>query len=143
VTAIGAQHERAAHGTDPRGWLVFTELPADLQNAEDSTAAADAERKRAGPHGFPHVELAPVLGAVWVVVGRVRQLDTAELRDDSELLRLGWVGWDGFIRDATAAERALLEHLGHDVPELLYTTVTWPTGGIRNRRWTQLEGTTP
>ena len=29
---------------DPRGWLVFDHLPADLQRAEDARAAADADR---------------------------------------------------------------------------------------------------
>jgi len=33
---------------DPRGWLVFTSLPDDLQRAEDSTAAADFDRRRFG-----------------------------------------------------------------------------------------------
>ena len=30
---------------DPRGWLVFSSLPDDLQRAEDSTAAADFDRR--------------------------------------------------------------------------------------------------
>lgn len=34
---------------DPRGWLVFdAPLPNDLQRAEDSTAAADFDRRRFG-----------------------------------------------------------------------------------------------
>ena len=31
---------------DPRGWLAFDALPDDLQRAEDSTAAADFDRRR-------------------------------------------------------------------------------------------------
>jgi len=138
---IGAQHQRAAKGTDPRGWLTFTELPDDLQAAEDSTAAADRERIRLGRHGFPHTELVQQSHSVWVVKGRTREPDTIAVRDGATLLRVGWLGGRGLIRDATPVERVLLEHLGHDLPELLYTTVTWP-GGTRNRRWTQLEGTT-
>ena len=33
---------------DPRGWLTFESLPDDLQRAEDSTAAADFDRRRFG-----------------------------------------------------------------------------------------------
>ncbi|MGV0873492.1 hypothetical protein [Mycolicibacterium sp. XJ879] len=43
---IGPQHIKAAQGKDPRGILVFEWLPPDLQNAEDSTLAADSERLR-------------------------------------------------------------------------------------------------
>lgn len=43
---IGPQHSKAAAGTDPRGILVFEYLPENLQNAEDSTQAADWERAR-------------------------------------------------------------------------------------------------
>jgi hypothetical protein len=39
---IGAQFPQP----DPRGWLVFDQLPDDLQKAEDSTAAADFDRRR-------------------------------------------------------------------------------------------------
>ena len=39
---IGAQLPQP----DPRGWLVFDHLPADLQNAEDSRAAADYDRSK-------------------------------------------------------------------------------------------------
>jgi hypothetical protein len=49
---IGPQLERAAQGSDPRGVLVFHWLPDDLQNAEDSTAAADRERSNFQAHGF-------------------------------------------------------------------------------------------
>lgn len=37
---IGAQYPQP----DPRGWLVFESLPADLQRAEDSTLFADYGR---------------------------------------------------------------------------------------------------
>ena len=45
---IGPQLARAAEGSDPRGILVFESLPDDLQRAEDSTAAADFDRRRFG-----------------------------------------------------------------------------------------------
>lgn len=41
---IGAQHPQP----DPRGWLVFESLPADLQRAEDSTQHADYGRQNFG-----------------------------------------------------------------------------------------------
>lgn len=42
---------------DPRGWLALRYLPPEIQNLEDSTAAADQQRWLAGPRrlGFvPH-----------------------------------------------------------------------------------------
>jgi hypothetical protein len=45
----------------------------------------------------------------------------------------------GFTRPATETERALLEHLGHVLPEELLTTVTFPSKGCRRRRWPVLE----
>ncbi|MBZ4620990.1 hypothetical protein [Mycobacterium avium] len=42
--AIGAQYPQP----DPRGWLVFESLPADLQLAEDSTQHADYARQNFG-----------------------------------------------------------------------------------------------
>jgi hypothetical protein len=41
IPGVGPQHTRAAEGTDARGWLVFSWLPTDLQDAEDSRQAAD------------------------------------------------------------------------------------------------------
>ena len=46
VEGVGPQHERAAAGTDPRGWLVFEYLPDDLQRAEDSTLVNDRDKAR-------------------------------------------------------------------------------------------------
>ena len=94
IPGVGPQLSRAALGTDPRGVLVFESLPADLQRAEDSTAAADRARMR--PRGF--------------------------------------------ARPATDTERQLLEHLGHELPDELVTTVTYPSPGVRRRRWLALEG---
>lgn len=48
-----------------------------------------------------------------------------------------------FTREATDAERELLTHLGHEMPDELTTRVAWPASGVRNRRWPQLEGETP
>lgn len=80
---------------DPRGWLVFdAPLPDDLQRAEDSTAAADYDRRRFG-----------------------RQIQ----------------------RPATEAERTLLEHLGHVLPDDLTTVVSFKSTSCRHRSWPQLE----
>jgi hypothetical protein len=98
IEGVGPQLERAAAGTDPRGWLVFEYLPTDLQRQEDSTAVAD--------------------------------------RDQARLLNPR-----GHVRDATAAEKQLLAHLGHDVPAGLETTVSWPSKACRRRRWPELEST--
>jgi hypothetical protein len=43
-------------------------------------------------------------------------------------------------RPATDTERLLLQHIGFtDLPDDLTTVVTYPTTGVRNRRWPQLE----
>lgn len=47
-----------------------------------------------------------------------------------------------WTRPATDTERALLAHLGYDVPATLSTTVDY-SAGIRRRRWPALEGITP
>ena len=95
---------------DPRGWLVFDWLPADLQNAEDSTLAADR-----GEHPGLHrsVHFSP-------------PTDFAYVRSR-------------FTRPATATERVLLEHLGYDLPDDLTTRVHWISSGVRNRSWPQLQ----
>jgi hypothetical protein len=47
IPGMPEQLERAAAGTDPRGWLTWAApLPNDLQRAEDSTAVADKDRRR-------------------------------------------------------------------------------------------------
>jgi hypothetical protein len=44
-------------------------------------------------------------------------------------------------RPATDTERALLTHLGYVVPTAeLITSVSWPSPGVRCRRWKALEG---
>ena len=48
-----------------------------------------------------------------------------------------------FTRPATRAERILLQHLGYALPDELTTRVEWITPRVRNRRWPQLEGSTP
>jgi hypothetical protein len=45
-------------------------------------------------------------------------------------------------RPASATEKALLTHLGHQVPANLTTTVRWLSNGVRNRSWPKL-GITP
>jgi hypothetical protein len=52
IPGVGAQHQRAKDGIDERGWLVFTHLPMDIDDAENSTAAADFERWRLRPRVF-------------------------------------------------------------------------------------------
>lgn len=50
----------------------------------------------------------------------------------------------GRTRDATSAERELLQHLGYTVPDDLETVVSWPSRACRRRRWPVLEQeTTP
>ena len=44
IPGVGPQLDRAAAGTDPLGILAFHWLPTELQNAEDSTQAADREQ---------------------------------------------------------------------------------------------------
>ena len=96
IEGVGPQLERAAAGVDERGWLVFTYLPMDIDDAENSTAAADYDRWRLRPRAFQ--------------------------------------------RSATPAETALLQHLGHAMPDApLVTTVEYRTRGIRHRRWPQIE----
>lgn len=45
----------------------------------------------------------------------------------------------GFTRPATPTEIALLEHLGHEIPPELVTSVKFYTKSCRNRRWPQIE----
>lgn len=134
IPGVGPQLARAAAGTDPRGILVFDSLPDALQRQEDSTAAAD--HARASGESFPYVELRDRGGSMWVPVdpptGRAAfEPDSVAARDALQAagrLRLGRTGWRSFVRDATDAERQLLEHLGHDeLPELLYTYVNYRT----------------
>lgn len=95
IEGVGPQHERAASGEDPRGELVFEYLPPDLDDAENSTSAADFDRWQLRPYVF--------------------------------------------TRQATAAEAALLGHLGHSVPADLMTEVQYRSRGVRHRRWPQIE----
>ena len=46
----------------------------------------------------------------------------------------------GHTRPATAAEVALLGHLGYQVPDGLETVVSWPSRACRRRTWPALEG---
>jgi hypothetical protein len=46
-------------------------------------------------------------------------------------------------RPATDTERALLAHLGYELPDELLTRVQWRHGTLRERRWPQLETQTP
>lgn len=51
----------------------------------------------------------------------------------------------GHTRSATAAEVALLQHLGYQVPDGLETVISWPSRACRRRTWPELEngGTAP
>lgn len=44
-----------------------------------------------------------------------------------------------FERDATDAERTLLQHLGYTLPEVLTTRVDYASETLRRRTWPQLE----
>jgi hypothetical protein len=52
IGGIGPQHPRAANSLDERGELVFAFLPPALDDAENSTAAADYDRWRLRPRVF-------------------------------------------------------------------------------------------
>ena len=49
----------------------------------------------------------------------------------------------GFEREATPTERALLAHLGYELPDELVTVVRYRTRGVRHRSWPALETTSP
>lgn len=106
IAGVGPQHPKAADDADPRGWLVFEHLPAELQRLEDQRAQLDRE-------------LYGSLSSPWK-------------RDGISLWTLRGT------RAATDTERALLAHLGYDIPDDLDTVVDF-TPGVRNRRWPQLE----
>ncbi|BDB45386.1 MULTISPECIES: hypothetical protein [Mycobacterium] len=126
---IGPQHDRAAAGTDPRGWLVFEHLPDDLQRAEDATQAADHQRQQFSAFNLPAVWGTSDPAGLAAIQARARRILTAA----------GMSSWRVNVRPATDAERTLLEHLGHELPAELFTAITYPSTGTRNRRWPQLE----
>lgn len=127
--SIGPQLDRAAEGTDPRGILVFEYLPDDLQRAEDSTQNADRERRQSASFNAP---------GTWGV-DNADELKTVQARARKILTAAGMGTWRTYPRPATAAERTLLEHLGYELPDELFTAVSFPTYGVRRRRWPQLE----
>ena len=54
-------------------------------------------------------------------------------------IQQGQWGSAWFDRAATAAEKALLEHLGYTLPDgTLKTRVSFPAGGVRRRTWPQI-----
>ena len=68
----------------------------------------------------------------------LRRAEDATLERDQRIHRE--TGRDRWRRPATATERTLLEHLGYELPEILWTYVTYTTTALRNRRWPALEG---
>ena len=50
----------------------------------------------------------------------------------------GQFGSAWFRRSSTPAERALLRHLGFEVPDNLKTLVAFPASGVRNRSFPEL-----
>ncbi|OBK56181.1 hypothetical protein A5656_19930 [Mycobacterium gordonae] len=130
VAGVGPQLARAASGTDPRGWLVFEYLPADLQRAEDSTQAADHQRQQFSAFNLP---------AVWGTSDPT-ELAAIQARARRVLTATGMSTRRVSVRPATTAERTLLGHLGYDeLPDELFTAITYLSTGTRNRRWQQLE----
>lgn len=106
-----------------RGWLAFTSLPDDLQNAEDSTLAADRARWDGG--------WSAGAGLTWKTVKTV----VPGIRKQGVEPTPSWVRV--FDRTTTDTERMLLEHLGYEPPDDLVTRVTF-FAAVRNRRWPQL-----
>ena len=54
-------------------------------------------------------------------------------------IQQGQWGSAWFDRAATAAEKALLEHLGYTLPDgTLKTRVSFPASGVRRRTWPQI-----
>jgi len=118
----------------PRGWLTFSApLPDELQRAEDATALADRERYGWAGSGF--------VPAFW-------DEDTAELRALVKgcIRAVAPSQWP-FARPATNAEHTLLRELGYRPetvePRRLVTVVSFPSPGVRSRRWPQLESAAP
>ncbi|MBS1693179.1 MAG: hypothetical protein JST91_13270 [Actinobacteria bacterium] len=147
IPGVGPQLERAAAGTDPRGPLVFEFLPPEMQLAEDSTLAADRDRANGGVpdsvelrwrNGQMTVPASAPSGRRSWVPDSVEEFDAAQA---AGRLRLGWLGYARFVRDATPTELALLEHLGHEIPDdlLVYTWVSFPTPSVRRREFPQLD----
>jgi hypothetical protein len=128
IPGVGAQHVRAAAGTDPRGILTFESLPDDLQRAEDSTQAADRERRYFS--GDPAV--------IWGTDDPVER-QRLQRAADRVIRDAGIDVYSAQARPATPAERLLLGHLGYELPTELFTIITWPSGAIRRRRWPQIE----
>ncbi|WP_324666445.1 Hypothetical protein MUW33_2787 [Mycobacterium canetti] len=95
---------------DPRGWLVFEWLEPDLQRAEDATQHRDFWLRDA------------VIDSTLRAQG-VRR----EYAFDEHHGRKVWA----FTRPPTAAERTLLEHLGHVLPDeqQTVTLIGSPDGG--------------
>ena len=130
MTDIGPQLARAAEGTDPRGILVFESLPDDLQKAEDSTAAADVDRHRFGTYRA---------SGTWNVTDP-DELAKVMTRARTVLTKAGLHPPRTFPRPATADRAHLARALGlPELPDELFTAVSFPTYGVRSRRWPQLE----
>ena len=115
---------------DPRGWLAFdAPLPDDLQRAEDSTAAADHQRRQFSEFGLP---------TVWGTTDP-KELTARKDRARKILTAASISTYRSTVRPATDTERTLLTHLGYEVPDELFTAITYLSTGVRNRRWPQLE----
>jgi hypothetical protein len=114
---------------DPRGWLALRYLPPEIQNLEDATAAADVDRHRFGTYRA---------SGTWNITDP-DELAKVMARARTVLTKAGMHAPRTFPRPATTTERTLLEHLGYELPAELLTAVAYPTYGIRNRRWPQLE----
>lgn len=146
TAAVGAQLAQP----DPRGWLAFDHLPDDLQRTEDSTLAADRERRDCATFDTPAVwdttdpserdqrvadALQAIAGCPGVTVAGRRGAVLVDILGPAG----GTYRASGFVRPATTTERQLLSHLGYELTGPLYTACAWPTDAIRNRRWPQLE----
>jgi len=91
------------------------------------TDAIGPQMRQSDPRGWLVFE--------WLPTDLQNAEDTTALADHARATEAG-IGV--FTRPATPTERALLKHLGFDLPNRLTTTVGFVTKGVRLRRWPQL-----
>jgi hypothetical protein len=68
--------------------------------------------------------------------------DAEDSRQEADYRNRHWGSRVSTERPASATERALLAHLGYELPTTLHTRVQWLSDGVRRRTWPQIPGTT-